>query len=504
LQLEFASGKASTALGLKQRWRALDRDARIALVGIVALVAGAVGVRVWFMVSYPTAFLGFPDSGQYALAATLNIFRDAQRPAGYPFFLRLVHHLSDNLSFTIALQHALGIATGLLLYKAVRRTGAPPWLGLLPAAIVFFGGTGLFLEHSLLGDPLFAFLQAIGLYMAIRALYDPRLRWSLLAGIAIGLDFWVKTAAISSAILIPIVLLCAAPGGARRRLLSALTTSIVVIGLIAVYVGAQYYFTGYLGYERQSAWDLYGRVATFVDCSKFTPPSGTRFLCPSQPLGHRLPPVFYQDARGTPAVDRFGPPFVAPLAANAVLKKFSVAAVEHEPVAYAKAIVRGLSFYVFPRAGEGYTPQSMREEVINPAKAQAVSPAITPLYPHSPSYSPTGEVHSLSVYESYTRVQGPLLILLLIAAIAGPFFLAARMRWAAITFTLTALFSIVFAIAGNCYDARYAYPTFGPLAAGAALGAWGIGSFLARRIRRPHVQSTGHPIGLDAPHRAVA
>ena len=41
-------------------------------------------------------------------------------------------------------------------------------------------------------DPLFTFLQALGVYLAIRALYDPRVRWPLLCGIAIGLSFWVR------------------------------------------------------------------------------------------------------------------------------------------------------------------------------------------------------------------------------------------------------------------------------------------------------------------------
>ncbi len=66
-------------------------------------------------------------------------------------------------------------------------------------------------------DPLFTFLQALGVYLAIRALYDPRVRWPLLCGIAIGLSFWVETVAISSAILIPIVLLCAARGGSPSQ-----------------------------------------------------------------------------------------------------------------------------------------------------------------------------------------------------------------------------------------------------------------------------------------------
>jgi hypothetical protein len=469
---------------LAGRWRALERDERIALAGLAILLAGAVAVRAWLMVAYRPAFLGFGDSHEYVFAATQNVFADVQHPAGYPLFLRLVHYLSDRLSFTILVQHALGIATGVLLFGSVRRTGAPAWLGLLPAAVVFFGGTGLFLEHSLLADPLFAFLQAVGVYGAVRALYEPRLRWALLAGVAIGLAFWVKTVAISSAPLVVALLAFAAPGAFRRRLLSAATVALSVTAMILAYVAIQDAATGYVGYERQSAWNLYGRVATFVDCSRFTPPAGTRFLCPTEPLADRLPQAFYQYGPTSPAVRHFGGPSRAPGYANAELQRFSVAAIEHEPLAYVSAIVHGLSFYIFPRAGEGYTPESMRQALLDPVNERAIEPAIARFYPHSLGYHrPAGAVRALSSYERHTRVQGPLLILLLAAGIVGVPFLPRRMRAAAVLFTLTAIFSIVFAEAGSSYDARYAYPTFGPLAAGAALGAWGIASSLLRRRR---------------------
>jgi hypothetical protein len=468
---------------LGSRWHALDRGARATLIALAALTAGAVAVRVWLMSSYGPAFLGFPDSAQYELAAATGIFSNTQHPAGYPFFLRLVHHLSDEVSFTIAVQHVMGVAGGLLLYKAVRRTGAPAWLGLLPAAVVFFGGTGLILEQSLLADSVLAFLQAVGVYFAIRALYDPSLRWPLLAGIAIGLSFWTRTVALSSAILIPLVLLCAAVGGTRRRLLSALTAALVVLGMIGAYVAIQDYFTGYLGYERQSSWNLYGRVATFVDCSSFTPPRGTRFLCPPEPLGHRSTENYYQYASTSPAVKHFGPPYAAPFRANAILGKFSFAVIEDEPTAYLEAIVRGLGFYIFPRAGEGYTPPEMREAVIEPGNAAFFRSQYAAFYP-SDSLGYLGQPGPLATYERLTRIQGALLILLLAVATAGSFFLPRRMRGAAAVFTLTAIFSITFAIAGDSYDARFAYPTFGPLAAGAALGAWAIGSRLAGVVRR--------------------
>ncbi len=206
--------------------------------------------------------------------------------------------------------------------------------------------------------------------------------------------------------------------------------------MIFSYVRIQDYFTGYLGYEHQSAWNLYGRVATFVNCSTFTPPRGTRFLCPPEPLGHRLPQAYYLYASTAPAVERFGAPFEAPPYANALLRSFSVAAIEHEPLAYAEAIVRGLGFYVFPRNGEGDTPQGVREAVMDAGYERTAQPDFTGFFPESLGYSgPASNLRRLTEYESYTRIQGPLLILLLAAAIAGPFFLPARMRWAAALIT---------------------------------------------------------------------
>lgn len=478
-------------------WQARSRDAQIALVGIVVLAAAAVGVRVWLMARYGPAFLGFPDSAIYALGTIEGGFRDVQHPAGYSLFLKLLDYLSNNLSFTIAVQHATGIATGLLLYRAVARTGAPAWLGLLPAVVVFFGGTGLLLEHSLLADSLLSFSLALGVYFAIRSLHDRRVRWPLLAGIAIGLSVWVKIAAISSAFPIPILLLWATPGGLSRKLRNALLAAAAVGAVVVAYVAIQDLTTGYLGYARQGPWALYGRVVTFVDCSKFTPPSGTRFLCPTAPPAHRASQGYYEFAPTAPAVKRFGPSFYPTPQANALLQKFSISAIEHEPVAYLGAIAGGLGRYVFPRDGEGNTPQQLREQLLKEVYAPDYRLVFDPLYPGARSYAGTpAQIQPLSQYESYTRVQGPLLIFLLVLAIAGPFCLPRGMRSTASIFTLTALASIAFAVATDGYDIRYAYPTFGPLAAGAALGIWGIRLRLLGLVQRRRAVA-GPELSLD-------
>ncbi len=480
---------------LGRRWRALDGSARAGAVGLAALLTFAIAVRVWLMVAYGPAFVGFGDSHEYVLAAAEGVFRDAQKPAGYPIFLNLLHGLSNALSFTIVVQHALGVTGALLLYAAVRRTGAPAWLGLLPAAVVLFGGTGLLLEHALLADPLFMCLQALGLYFAVRALREPELRWPLLAGAAIGASMWVKTVGLSSAVLLPALLLCAAPGGARRRVLSAACVGGVVLATMLAYTLAQGFATGYWGYERQGAWNLYGRVATFVDCAHFTPPPGTRSLCPTEPLGQRQSESYYQYAPSAPAVRRFGGPAHAPRYADGLLQSFSVAAIESEPLAFAGAVLHGLTFYVSPRWGEGYTPQTIREALLESRGTRSIEPAIAAFYPHDSGYA--GAVGALDSYEASTRVEGVMLVLLLASAVLGVGALPRGLRSSGLLFTLTAIASVTLAEAGNGYDARYGYPAFGPLAAGAALGAWGIG----RRLMAGYGSARSRP--SDPPATSV-
>jgi hypothetical protein len=466
--------------GCGARWWDLDRASRIALIGIAVLIACAIAVRLWLMVDYGSAFLGFGDSHEYVVAATAGVFRDAQKPAGYPIFLIVLHALSDRLAFTILVQHILGVATGLLLFGAVRQTGAPPWLGLFPAAVAFFGGTGLLLEHSLLADPLFALLQAAAIYSAVRALTGQGTRWALAAGLASGASFWVKTVGLSSVLLIPLILL-AAPGELSQRARNAAAAAALGAVLLLGYPAVQAQVTGHRGYERQGAWNLYGRVATFVDCTDFTPPAGTRFLCPPGPPSDRRSESYYQYGRSAPAVRRFGGPARAPAYANGLLQRFSVAAIVHEPIAYAGAILDGLTFYVSPRSGEGYTPEGIRAALLEPKGAASIQPAIAAYYPHSHGYeSSAGAAGSLDFYERHTRIQGALLIVMLVSAAAGVARLAGQQRVAALLFALTAISSVTLAEAGNGYDARYGYVAFGPLAAAAALGGWSV----AARHRR--------------------
>src|SRR5215208_3410455 len=120
--------------------RAVGRPRRLPVrpetLPLVLLLAIGIVLRAWFMLGYRPASLGHADSEGYDRSADVDLFGSSFRSAGCPVFLRLAHLASANLSFTIALQHALGVGTAALLYASVRRVGGPRWAALLPAAVV--------------------------------------------------------------------------------------------------------------------------------------------------------------------------------------------------------------------------------------------------------------------------------------------------------------------------------------------------------------------------------
>jgi hypothetical protein len=478
------AGAGRSFAGLQRRLSTLTREERITFGALALMTLGAIAVRASFVLSYRPAFLGFGDSYEYLLSAARNIFRDPQRPAGYPFFLRLLHHVSDHLLSVVIVQHALGVAAGLLLFAAVRRAGAPVWLGLLPAAVAFFGGTGVVLEHSILGDSLFAFLLALTTYVLVSAEASPHAWVAFLAGLLAGIAFWVRTVGLTEVVLVPLWLAFAAGRPRGPHLRRAGVAALAALAAVVFYIGMQAYFTGFWGLERQSGYNLYSRVATFANCRDFTPPKGTAFLCPQGP---DLGPAGYQYGPTSPPVARYGTPDHAPPEANAVLRRFDIAVLENQPLQWGEHIADDFwNFYLNPRQAvdAGYTPATLLAGLEDPVEEGAVEPAIALKYPSSVGYL-RRHVHALNRYAQVTRLEvRPVMLLLMLGPLIGLILLRGRLRAVTALFTLTALLSILFAIAGESYDARYAYPTLAPLGAATALGGWALARTATRRLRR--------------------
>jgi len=475
------------------RTRAAVREPEMVALGVIVIVG--LGLRVYFVESWRPALVGFPDSGIYVEDAITGVFNDPLRVGGYSEFLRLMHGLRPHLSFAIFVQHLLGLASGLLLFGAVRRAGLSGWAALFPAAVVILGGSELFIEHAPLTEATFIFCVDLALYALVRTWTGVR-PWTsaILAGAALGIGTDLRSVGLLLLPLLVALLASPSPGRWRRRVLCGVLALVAAAVPIETYLYLHRQSVGYGGFTGAGYFDAYARVAPFADCSKFHPPSGTAKLCihvpPSQRPGHDV----WEFTGLSPAVQAYGEPdlTVPKPSENSQLRSFTEAAVLGQPGRYVQYVARDLVRIVDPSfasspygaagptgGGYGNTPQSLQDYYFNPTASIAIQRLLTTYYPGD------GTVHrDLSFLKSYdrdTRIQGPLMVILLLLALAAPLLATGPQRRASLLFGATTVVLLAGPIFLSEYDYRFTIPAFGPLAAAASIGAWGAVTRL-----RPH------------------
>jgi len=473
--------------------RLAARQDRGALMSLGLLLFVGLILRVLVVVAWRPGFLGYPDSSVYLEAAQGkfdnpalpgSVFFDRIRAAGYPIFLRILHPISHDLTFSIVVQHGLGIATAVLFFLSVRRIGGPPWLGLVPAAIVLLGETEIFAEHGALTEAPYIFLQAGALYAAIRALDSTDPGWAALSGFLLGAAADVRFLGI---LIIPIVLVwlfLARKGSLAVRALHAGALAAAAAVMVGGYVYAQRESVGYTGLAQQG-WGIYGRVAVFADCTKFQPPAGTEVLCESTPPSERPGPDAYVFGSSSPATRAFGyndwggSRLSSPEESRKV-RAFARAVVIHQPFDYLRTISRDLIPFFFPsdykqRYGGGLVPDMFVEDLTQPSYSEFVMRDVLPGYYSSREYSTHRDLlRWLQRYERWTRIEGVAMIALVLLSLIGPFLATGRLRAGTSLFSVLAFVSMIAPVATTSYDARYAIPLFALFGASAALGAYAI------------------------------
>jgi hypothetical protein len=374
------------------------------------------------------------------------------------------------------------LATGVLLFLTVRRTGAPAGLGLVPAAVILLGGTQLFLEHAALSEALFSLLLATMLYACVRA-WHGHAAWAAVAGLCAGVGVTVRETGL---VLIPVIatwlLLCASRPrrGTVVRAALALAVSVAAIG---GYVAWRHADTGLGGLTTNGNWNLYGRVAPFADCTKFVPPIGTDRLCESTPpaarggRGH----AYYIFVPDSPAQRMFGPPYrvSADPQAGDKLRDFSLAAIEAQPLDYVDTVWQDAIRFIDPdhhSFGDLSATQLIDFMLGGPdlksGRNEFVDYWRHRLYPGDHDHR--GDLGPLKAYERITRAQGVPMALLLLLAAAAPWAALGRARSAARLFALVAFALLLAPIVAKGYDYRFVIPPLGALSAAAALGGWGL------------------------------
>lgn len=458
--------RVMTAVGLRQEVGPCTR------MTVAAVFAFGLVLRVALIFSYHPAFMGIPDSGTYIQAASTGLFSDPVDPIGYAMFVRLLHTVDGSLLLLVIAQHALGMATAVLLF-AVGRVARNVWVGLVAAASVLLNGLQIWVEHTPMGDPLFTFLCAAILYLAVRSRTHKSWWCAIVLGAALGCAPVVRSVGL---LLIPLVFVwiaCVTPGRWRWRLSYAAVPALLGVALVLGYAALEQAKTGVFGLTESDGRIEYAVAAPFADCSKFSPPAGTRGLCQTTAPARRgsfnqylwgfpdhashLPPG--GRAAVSPAWRLFGP---MP-GGNGRLGAFGRAAILHQPGAFIADAWTNMTYY-WRGAPTGYIDAAadLDPDVLRLAAA----------YYHAGAPSQSG-FGLLKGYALDVEIGGwPLAILLFMSPLG---LLSRRGRERAVAGLAMAMGWLL--LGGSALiasDPRYSLPGIGPLALALALGVGAI------------------------------
>lgn len=446
----------------------------------LALLVWALGgsIRVFAQVVYWPSHLQWVDAVRYAqLGYWSGPFIDYWAPAGYATFLGLLRMVSSQLGFTIVCQHALGLATALLLASAARRAGVrAPW-HLLPGAVVALVGDYVFLEHLLMPEALFLFLMTAGLLAAIRALAGDGRRWGVLAGLSFGVSALVRSNALPLLVLLG---LCALPlPGSRRH---AGTSGIgwgVACGavLVVVYAAVATVFGSYTGLGDMTGWYLYGRTAPFADCGRMTVDDGSpdmSALCESTPADARFGPYYYTWEPASPARSRWHNNRGPDPAFDGTVIRFALDAIRRQPGDYIRAIaldmVRVVAPGFRPHAGNGQMMAAQSFAWRDEPLRESLESALSKKYSGTRVRRNERGAELLAAYQEATRLQGGSIVALVLAALAGLVRSSGTRRRQLLLVLLSGLCMLVVPILLVTWDFRYTLPATPVLALAAVLG----------------------------------
>jgi 4-amino-4-deoxy-L-arabinose transferase-like glycosyltransferase len=460
---------------------------------LLALVAAGVALRAFLMVEYRPAVLSNPDSGRFFHFAHYpgGLFDDHFGPSGYIAFLKVTRALWDRLEATIALQHLFGIAAALLLYAAVRRLGAPRWAALVPAAVGLLWGDLVYLEHAPLSESPFVVLVAAAMYAAVRGL-DQTGRWQawlVLAGALVATAALFRNVGLVLPPVLAVWALASVPGPVRDKLVGAGAVAAASAVVIGAYAGLAALDGGTTGMSDVSGWNLYGRSAPFADCSRFTPPPGTRFLCQSTPPSRRPGSLFYRWFKGSPARARYGHPPIG----DATLGRFGRTAILHQPLDYLRDVVSQLPRFVDPGAYHhrfsGGGPFLINRR--NPAAERLVAYQVHRDY-HASKLHVGGGVDRIGEWQDTERLGGVVPTAFVVLALLGALLARGIARRGLLLFAGAGAGLVVLPAATLTLISRYTVPAIPLAAAAAGVGAWAVVERVRAR-RRPAAESPTEP-----------
>ena len=299
---------------------------------LIALAVGAV-VRVLVVVAFPPGFV-LSDGPTY-LGLVDDLYPRTDRTVGYGVFLDALTFVSRSVWLITAVQHVLGLLTGVLLYALLRRWAVPAGLATLACLPVLFDSMQLALEHSPLSDVVFDLLVVAGI-AALAWHRTPRFSTVVLGGLLLGLAVCVRV--VGEPLVVVAILFCLwAATTWRARVLTAVVVTVSFAVPVTAYAAWYHAEWGTYALSESAGRALYMRTTGFVDCTAFTMPSYERPLCPAEPLGSRLDPTDYGWHTPDATHGLVLPPGVT---TDQAMGDFGKRAIRAQPGAYARIVAR--------------------------------------------------------------------------------------------------------------------------------------------------------------------
>lgn len=319
----------------------------------VAVLTVGVSLRVVAMAGYRPA-LWFNDGYDYVQIA-LDPFPHPIRPAGYGILLWLLRPFRS-FEAVVAVQHLLGLATGVLIYLLLRRRGLSGRGAALAAAPVLLYGGIIELETLILSDTLFLFLLVAALTVLAWPGRSPRRL--LAAGLLLAAATLTRTIGLPVLVLVLLWLLLKRRWGAVGLVAAA--------GLLplAAYAGWFHSANGRYAITATDGVFLWGRTAAFARCENV--PADLEYLCPVGEVGRRKASSSQVWAPESPIGWTYGEAFDPEV--NEDAQRFAIHTILDQPFDYVKQVSYDFFVRTFFRGHDGYPTPVTADKYLFPKR----------------------------------------------------------------------------------------------------------------------------------------
>ena len=239
------------------------------------VVGVGVVVRLLVAIAYAPALEFFGDSPAYLASASRPDRISLWHPSGYPVFLWVLS-VTHSLLVVTLLQHALGIASGVLVYQLMRRFNVGAVGSTIAASPLLLDAYQINLEQFVLSDTLFTFLTILTIVLALRVIRRPTALAAFALGVVIAATTLTRTVGLAVALAV-LITMAVARVPLRRIGVAGLTCAVPLLGY-ALAFHATYGVYALQGYSGRY---LYGMVAPVADCGPST------LYCPTIPKAGR-------------------------------------------------------------------------------------------------------------------------------------------------------------------------------------------------------------------------